>query len=91
MLECLTLSDVSLAYVEMLLLQTMMSWVAGALCVCVCSTSDHVGLLLLMVFPGFLRVSGEEASRSLSLASLATKLLGTACIIFAMLRMNGKI
>ena len=44
-----------------------------------------------MVFPGFLRVSSEEASRSLSLASLVTKLLGTACIIVAMLRMNGKI
>ena len=84
-------ADVNLSYVEMVLMQVLFSWVAGARYCTVSAASSVPGLLSLTVAPGFLRVSMDEVRHALSAANLGAKLAGSLLIVLAILNLNGRI
>ena len=72
-----TAFDVELGYTEMTLIRVILSWLVGLVCV--------------LVVPGFIHVTRHESATTVAAANLAMKLIGSAFIVVGILRLNHKL
>ena len=72
-----TAFDVELGYTEMTLIRVILSWLVGLVCV--------------LVVPGFIHVTRHESATTVAAANLAMKIIGSAFIVVGILRLNHKL